>query len=242
MSTRTRFVFLMHPKEFKQEKAGTGRLTHLCLSTSEIHMGIAFDDHLAVQALIADPHNFPVLLYPGATARNLSEGALTANDLGERRLVVFLLDGTWACARKMLRLSPTLQSLPRIMFTATAPSRFVIKQQPQVGCLSTLEATHELLLALTSAGLDAYPQPEQLLNLFARMQDYQIRCARDPSRAGYRRHAYSDPGTRRTPQGRSGKRSRLFGPEAEAATLPAQPTASSSTSNTSVALGGIAPG
>ncbi|HWL18002.1 MAG TPA: DTW domain-containing protein, partial [Opitutus sp.] len=26
METRTRFVFLMHPKEFKQEKAATGRL------------------------------------------------------------------------------------------------------------------------------------------------------------------------------------------------------------------------
>ena len=45
MDTRTRFVFLMHPKEFKQEKAATGRLTHLCLTNSEIQMGIAFDDH-----------------------------------------------------------------------------------------------------------------------------------------------------------------------------------------------------
>ncbi len=145
MDTRTRIVLLMHPKEFKQEKAGTGRLTHLCLARSEIHMGIGFDHDEAVQALIHDPRNYPVLLYPGTTARNLSRGDLTASDLGGRQLVVFVLDATWSGARKMLRLSPTLQALPRIMFTPAAPSRFVIKQQPQEGCLSTLEAVHERL-------------------------------------------------------------------------------------------------
>jgi len=68
MSTRTRFVFLMHPKEFKQEKAATGRLTHLCLANSEIQMGIAFDEHPAVRDLLHDPRYFPVLVYPGPDA------------------------------------------------------------------------------------------------------------------------------------------------------------------------------
>jgi DTW domain-containing protein YfiP len=246
METRTHFVFLMHPKEFKQEKAGTGRLTHLCLAGSVIHMGIAFDAHEAVQDLIADRANFPVLLYPGPTARNLSTGGLTAADLGGRRLVVFLLDATWSGARKMLRLSPSLQRLPRIMFTPSGRSRYVIKQQPQDGCLSTLEATHELLLTLEHAGLDRYPLPAQLLGLFERMQDYQIRCAADPARSGYRRQPYSTPGERVAPQGRSGaRRSRYLPIPAPAAAPPEagpQPMASNSTSKTSVELGGIAPG
>lgn len=206
MATRTKFVFLMHPKEFKKEKASTGRLTHLCLADSVIHMGIGFDDAAEVQALIADPQNFPVLLYPGTEAKNLSTGGLAASDLAGRRLVVFLLDATWSCARKMLRLSPSLQRLPRIMFTPTGRSRYVIKQQPQDGCLSTLEATHELLLALERSGLDHYPLPTQLLGLFDRMQEFQIRCAADPTRGGYRRQPYSDPGERAAPQGRSGAR------------------------------------
>jgi DTW domain-containing protein YfiP len=196
MPTRTKFVYLMHPKEFKHEKAGTGRLTHLCLATSEIHMGLTFDTHERVQALIADPANFPVLVYPGPTARNLTTGALSETDLGGRRLVLFLLDGTWSGARKMLRLSPSLQRLPRVMFTPSAPSRFIIKQQPQAGCLSTLETTHELLVALEKSGLDAYPLPAQLHDLFARMQAYQIRCASDPALAGYRRRAYRTPAER----------------------------------------------
>lgn len=219
METRTRFVFLMHPKEFKQEKAATGRLTRLCLANSELHMGMAFDDDAAVQALIADPANFCVLVYPGREARNLSTGELATAELGARRLVVFLLDATWAGARKMLRLSPSLQRLPRVMFTPTAPSRYVIKQQPQEGCLSTLEATHELLLALERSGLDTYADKTQLLDVFARMQDYQLKCAADPSRPGYRRRAYSAPEERTAARGRSGERRQNY------LKLPAAPEA-----------------
>lgn len=218
METRTRLVFLMHPKEFKHEKAATGRLTHLCLSRSEIHVGIGFDDHDAVQALIRDPGNVPVLLYPGRDALDLSDAAPGGPPLAAlrarlegRRLVVFLLDATWALGRKMLRLSPSLQRLPRIMFTPSAPSRYVIKQQPHPGCLSTLEATHELLLALERAGLDAYPLPDQLLQLFQRMQTFQLECAADPGRPGYRRRAYKPAADRRGFEGRSGaRRSRVF--------------------------------
>jgi DTW domain-containing protein YfiP len=219
MATRTRFVFLMHPKEFKEEKAGTGRLTHLCLPNSEIHMGTAFDGDEAVQALINDPKNFPVLLYPGKDALNLS----TATELqvsglrsqvSQKQLVVFLLDATWSGARKMLRLSPSLQRLPRIMFTPSAPSRYVIKQQPVEGCLSTLEAVHELLLVLERTGLDRYEDPAQLLGVFQRMQDIQLKCAADPNRGGYRRQPYSAPAERVAARGRSGARRLNFLPGA----------------------------
>lgn len=215
MATRTRFVFLMHPKEFKEEKAGTGRLTHLCLPNSEIHMGAAFDGDEAVQALINDPKNFPVLLYPGKDALNLSESdqaSAFSGQLGSRQPVIFLLDATWSGARKMLRLSPGLQRLPRIMFTPSAPSRYVIKQQPMAGCLSTLEAVHELLAVLERTGLDRYEDPAQLLGVFQRMQDFQIKCAADPTRAGYRRKAYSDPAERVRARGRSGERRMNFMP------------------------------
>lgn len=212
METRTRFVFLLHPKEFKQEKAATGRLTRLCLANSELHMGLAFDGDEAVLALRRDPRNHCVLLYPGREAVNLSAGAEDdgvrdlRTALSGRRLVVFLLDATWAGARKMLRLSPDLRDLPRIMFTPETSSRYVIKQQPQAGCLSTLEAVHELLTALQRLELDDYPEPEQLLGVFERMQRYQMECAADPNRGGYRRRPYSAPAERSGPRGRSARR------------------------------------
>lgn len=208
MPTRTRFVFLQHPKEFKEEKAGTGRLTHLCLPNSELHMGKSFEADPAVLQLVADPANHCVLLYPGVQARNLSRQPLAEADLAGRRLVVFLLDATWSGARKILRLTPTLQRLPRIMFTPAAPSRYVIKQQPHEGCLSTLESVHELLSVLDRAGLDHYPDPTLLLGIFQRMQEFQLRCAADPNRPGYRRQPYSTPGDRRPT--RQGKRDRFF--------------------------------
>ncbi len=198
----------MHPKEFKHEKAATGRLTHLCLRHSEIHCGVGFEDHDAVQSLIRDPANFPVLLFPGREAVNLSadNGATFSDRVATRQLVVFLLDATWALGRKMLRLSPSLERLPRIMFTPTAPSRYVIKQQPHAGCLSTLEAVHELLLVLERGGLDRYERPEQLLDLFRRMQEFQLQCAADPTRGGYRRRAYKAPSERIAFTGRSATR------------------------------------
>jgi DTW domain-containing protein YfiP len=188
MPTRTKFVFLMHPYEFKRVKANTGRLTHLCLTDSAIRMGVGFDADATVQALINDPQNYPVMLYPTSGARDLSKGELHAADFAGHRLVVFLLDATWRLARTIWRSSPSLHRLPRIMFSNAAPSRYVIKQQPEPGCLSTLEATHELLLVLERSGLDQYPLPEQLLNLFQRMQEVQLRCTAQNKRAGIRRH------------------------------------------------------
>ena len=193
MPTRTKFVILMHPYEHKRVKANTGRLTHLCLADSELHLGIGFDEHEAVQALINDPRNFPVLLYPGRDSRDLSKGELPVADLAGRRLVVVLLDATWRLVRPMFRTSLSLQRLPRIMFTNAAPSRYIIKRQPEPGCLSTLEATHELLGALDRAGLDVYSQPTQLIDLFHRMQDFQIRRAAENALRGDRRPPRPNP-------------------------------------------------
>ena len=221
METQSRFVFLTHPKEFKEEKAGTGRLTHLCLANSKVHMGVAFDEHDEVQDLLRDPRNFSVLLHPGRDAINLSNAEPGPNaglkfarlvmEIERRDLVIFVIDATWALGRKILRLSPSLQQLPRIMFTSSAPSRYLIKQQPHPGCLSTLEATHELLIALERAGLDRYPLPRQLLGLFQRMQEFQLRCAADPARVGYRHRPYKPPAGRIALKGRSAtRRAKLF--------------------------------
>lgn len=213
---KTHFVFLMHPKEFKQEKAGTGRLTALSLAGSTIEMGVGFDDHPAVNRLIDDPQNFPVLLYPAVGAFNVSEGGLAPEVLGDRLLVVFLLDGTWACAKKMLTESKRLQQLPKLMFTPVEKSKFVIKRQPHEWCLSTLEATHQLLGALATSGLDTYPDPEALPLLFERMQAFQISCAADPTRSGYRKKPYQVPSSRTTlpyPRQGKGKRSLFWRPE-----------------------------
>ena len=108
---------------------------------------------------------------------DITEGGFPKAELGGRRLVVFLIDSTWSCARSVVRASPGLMRLPRLAFTPREKSRWVIKRQPADYCLSTLEATHELLLALEAAGLDEYPDKGRLLAAFAAMQAVQVERA-----------------------------------------------------------------
>jgi DTW domain-containing protein len=177
MPTRTRVVLLMHPKEFRHQKCTTGRLTCLNLENSEIIPGIRFAEEPRVRALLGDPSLCPVLLYPGDDAFLVNEGIPTSLHEG-RRLVVFLFDATWHCAKTMARENPELLRLPRLMIQPRSPSRFTIKRQPASWCLSTLEAVHELLLAMETAGLDAYPDKGRLLDAFDAMQRYQVQHIR----------------------------------------------------------------
>ncbi len=174
MQTRTRIILLMHPKEFRHQKCTTGRLTCLNLANSEIIQGINFDDDARFRSLIDDPSNYPVLLYPGEDAMDVWRGDLLASSAGRRRIVVFLIDATWHCSRTIARQSPSLMRLPRLGISPASPSRFRIKRQPSHWCLSTIEATHELLLALEAGGLDIYPDKSRLLDAFKAMQDFQI--------------------------------------------------------------------
>jgi DTW domain-containing protein YfiP len=204
METRARIVLLMHQKEYRYQKTGTGRLACLHLGSSEIVHGVAFDEHPRVRELLDDPANFPVLLYPGPGATDLSAPGFAnsgpaarrlATEIGERRLVVFLIDSTWRCSHAVIRESPRIASLPRVQFRSSERSRWIIKRQPRDYCLATIEAIHELLRVLESAGLEDYPDKGRLLNAFAAMQAYQVeRTAADrrPRRLG---GSGSDSGT-----------------------------------------------
>jgi DTW domain-containing protein YfiP len=176
----------MHPKEFKQVKAATGRFAHLCLQNSVIYMGVNFNEHKEFQTQLRDPRIFPVLLYPGQNAINLSENCFANVLQKDRQLAVILLDATWHNAKKMFDRSTSLHSLPRLAITPAEKSRYLIKRQPNDWCLSTIEAVHELMQALEKAGFDKYDRPEQMLDLFDRMQAYQIKCMLDPCRQNYR--------------------------------------------------------
>jgi DTW domain-containing protein YfiP len=183
METRTEFVILMHPMEHRKERTGTGRLTNLCLRASRIIVGVGFDVNGVVRDLIADASRRSLLLYPSEDALEPSAEALREGDLPLR---VFILDGTWACASKMYKSSAILQALPKLKIIPRHESRWLFKRQPAPACLSTLEAVHELLLGLEEWGLDSYPDKDQLLAHFMRLQRYQVESSGDPSRKHHR--------------------------------------------------------
>lgn len=140
------FVILIHPIEVKRRIA-TGRMSHLCLERSQLIEGQEYSTNDRVNAILANPRLQPFILYPGTEAKNLSRmnRAEKASLIeADREPVVFVIDGTWATARKMMR-SENLRKIPRICFSPGKPSAFRVRKQPAPGCVSTIEAIHETI-------------------------------------------------------------------------------------------------
>jgi DTW domain-containing protein YfiP len=193
VSLNIRFVILIHPIEARRRVA-TGRMSHLCLSNSLLLRGCDFSQHSAVNQILTDPTTKSMILYPGKNSRNLTLMSKDGRDnlcpVG-KSLTVFVIDGTWATAKKMLRLSNNLQALERICFSATKPSEFHVRKQPRKECLSTIEAIHQTIELLgPSFGFDTELRAhDQLLKVFQTMVQQQLEFLRiSDERAGPSRY------------------------------------------------------
>ncbi len=175
IETNTRFVILMHPKEFKKTKNGTGHFTNLSLKNCEIHVGIDFTNHRAINMIINDPSNICYTLYPHENSINLNE-----EPIGEkkRNTVIFLIDSTWPCSRAILTASPNIDALPKVSFTHTDVSKFTFKEQPKAYCLSTMESTLCVLKRLNRHQIEAIEHKalDRFLLPFEKMVEYQLSC------------------------------------------------------------------
>lgn len=135
-----KFVILIHPIEYYRRIA-TGRMAHLCLKNSELILGTDFENCLQVNELLDNKSFSPFVLYPGRSAIHLNSSPKTL----DQKSLVFVIDGTWTTARKMLNRSPRLAQLPQITFSSRRRSAFRVRKQPADHCLSTIEAIHEVL-------------------------------------------------------------------------------------------------
>src|SRR5438552_3839490 len=66
------FVILIHKIESRRRIA-TGRMSHLLLKNSRLIEGDCFENHPQVNGLIGDSQFYPVVLYPGASAADISK-------------------------------------------------------------------------------------------------------------------------------------------------------------------------
>ena len=189
--TKFKFVILMHPMEAKKEKMGTGRISLAMLSNSSMIMGIDFSEDSEVNALINDPNNYCMTMYPGENSLNVSDHDVTPLEMhfkNKKNIIVFLIDGTWPCAKKMMRLSKNIRALPRVSFTATHTSIFEIKEQPAEFCLSTLESIHFFIQECNRRGLEnTFKHEDQMIVVFKEMIKFQMECALNPSLSSYKR-------------------------------------------------------
>lgn len=176
----------MHPMEYKREKNGTGHMANLQLANAEIIVGVDFTNNRRVNEILNNVDSSSFLLYPGKENFNLStnDSSAVKSFLGKTPYI-FILDGTWPCARKMLKLSTNLQKLKRVSFDNNIKSKFIIKQQPESLCLSTIESVHTVLNLLKKDGLEQCDTIDFLLP-FEKMLEYQIECIKNPPNESYR--------------------------------------------------------
>lgn len=194
--TVTRFVILMHPMEYKKEKVGTGRFSHLIIKNSRVIVDVGFDENKEFRALLEDPAYESYVLYPGDHALNLSDER--PGQLGTKPKQLFVIDGTWACAKKMMKLTTALHRLPRMSFTSDRVSEFTVKHQPLKGCLSTAESLHQVILEFNRLGIEAtLGKEENLMEVFRKTVTQQVELASDPARNRYRPKPYTPPEQRK---------------------------------------------
>lgn len=180
--TKTRFVILMHPKEYKKEKNGTGHMTQLQLENSEIIVGVDFTNNERVNEILSKENSNSFLLYPGKDNFNLSSSEMISI-MGDNPHI-FILDGTWPCARKMLKLSKNLQKLKRVSFDNNKKSKFLFKQQPDALCLSTIESVYTVLNLLKKGDFE-HCDTKGFLIPFEKMIEYQIDYILNPNNKNY---------------------------------------------------------
>ncbi|HAR42961.1 MAG TPA: DTW domain-containing protein [Bdellovibrionales bacterium] len=175
-AVRTRIVLLQHPREYRNP-IGTARMTQLSLENSKLIVGLDFDNDPQVQTLLRDERNQCVVLFPGPAAQNLSrldKAELKLKYLNERCLVLFVLDGTWHCAKKIITVNPVLAALPQVSFEPGKKSEYGgVRRQPREYCVSTYEAVHRVLAILEPA-VDLEP----MLQVFRKMVGFQAECMR----------------------------------------------------------------
>lgn len=169
------FVILIHPIEVARRIA-TGRMAHLCLKNSHLISGHNFTNNSYVNQILNDQNLHSVMLYPGEKSSNLNfmtkEQKASLAPSG-KKLAIFVMDGTWATAKKMVSLSKNLQTMPRICFTPSSPSNFKVRRQPKPECYSTIEAIHQTIDLLNPPD----QKHELLLNVFDKVMARQLDLA-----------------------------------------------------------------
>jgi DTW domain-containing protein YfiP len=177
IKTDTKFVVLMHPKEFKKVKNNTGHFTHQSLPNSELFVGIDFSNNKVINEIVASHESY--ILFPSQNALNLTN---EHPKRGNKPLAIFLIDSTWACTKKIFIQSKNLQKLKHMSFTTRKISQYEIKVQPDENYLSTIESTLVVLELLNKWKIENInkTQLNGFLNPFKEMIEYQKKLIANP--------------------------------------------------------------
>lgn len=128
----TRIVVLQHPSEEKHP-LNTARFLPIGLAQCTLHVGEVFP---FIAEWIADPRYRSAVLFPHADA--VQPQPLTGPEDVPWQL--FVPDGTWRKAKRIMHMNPALQALPHVALPEGAPSAYTLRHTTQANAYCTLEA------------------------------------------------------------------------------------------------------
>ncbi|MGL1934727.1 MAG: DTW domain-containing protein [Fibrobacterales bacterium] len=163
LTSRVRIGILQHPNE-RYMPINTARFTHLALTNSVMFHGVCFNEH---ESFLSDFKKIPIekngLLFPSPHAVDLSEAPEDLQNL-------YVVDGTWREAKKMIYNSSVLNDIPHYSINPKSESNYRIRKEPKKNFISTVEAVVMSLRTLEKSS-EAY---EELLVVFDRMVENQL--------------------------------------------------------------------
>lgn len=177
LDTGIKFIFLMHTKEAKRQRTGTGNIAHISLKNSEIIVGLDFNHNKRLQELLTSEKYFPVLMYPDENAWTAKKDGFK-KAIGNKILLVIILDATWFCAKKMIEHNPFLLNLPKISFYGNYRSIFTFKHEPKPEYISTVESCYYFIKEMQDENLliDKNIDPSPMMTAFKQMIVFQLKA------------------------------------------------------------------
>jgi DTW domain-containing protein YfiP len=150
VKTKTRIVILMQWKE-SARSSNTGRLAHLALPNSRVILRGAPEQPFDPTGL---SNESSLVLFPGKSAEELTP----AHGKPQAR-TLYILDGTWRQARKMLRREAFFSPMQRVKLPVGKPSEYFLRKPKKEGFLSTYESICRSLSILEGRDLAPYLMP-----------------------------------------------------------------------------------
>lgn len=184
------FVIVQHLDEARNPIA-TARMAHLSIINSRLILDNDFSQNPEVDKLLSDSNRFHLMLYPSPDAVELDDvingkfnsgdNQVFEDDKEIKPIVFWVLDTTWSYTNKMLRLSPSLKSIPMVKFDPDISSKFLIRRQPNEKCLSTIESIYLVIERWRKLYQETYTDHGALLQVFQYMVNQQLDFGRHPN-------------------------------------------------------------
>ena len=158
VANKTEILVLQHTRE-RDHPFGTVRIAMLTLQRIQ-------------RQVIWGAIDPPPMLSPRAALLYPSEGARDLSELpeAERPDQLIVIDGTWSHANVIYRENPWLRELPALALRPKQASRYRIRVEPELHCVSTIES---LVQALALLEPDT-PNLDHPLFVFEQMIDQQL--------------------------------------------------------------------